>query len=190
MRINFVVRRLRCRATLILYSFLPWKYEKRPTEVVYLHTTKLKKFSVLTWQWQKYKIQLIILVLGIDNFVHNIETASKYSEFFGSFFEACCCLWILSRIGILFRKLFWPTVKKHCSIHGEKIFVNSWLNATNFLNFELIRIILKLNFFDTFGWSFSDLLNLVHWNNRNDNWNKKLGCRNLQKQLQATSTKS
>ena len=48
--------------------------------------------------------------------MYNIETASKYSEFFGSFFEACCCLWILSRIGILFRKLFWPTVKKHSHI--------------------------------------------------------------------------
>ena len=120
MWINFLVWTLRCRETLILYSFLPWKYEKRPIKVVYLHTTKLKKSSVLTRQWQKYKIQLSFLVLRIDNFVYNIETASKYSEFFGSFFEACCCLWILSRIGILFRKLFWPTVKKHCSSHGEK----------------------------------------------------------------------
>ena len=120
------------------------------------------------------------LVLGIDNFVYNIETASKYSEFFGSFFEACCCLWILSRIGILFRKLFWPTVKKHCSSHGEKNICKFVAVRKEFSKFlSTPEQFLKQNIFETFGWGFSALLNLVHWNNRNDNWNKKLGCRNL-----------
>ena len=101
-------------------------------------------------------------VLGIDNFVHNIETASKYFEFFGSFFEACCCLWILSRIGTLFQNIFWFNVKNHCSSHWAKNICKIMAERQEFSKYlSSLKEFLKIYILETFSWGFSVLLKFI-----------------------------
>ena len=96
-------------------------------------------------------------------------------------------IWIVKwRNSILFRKLFWHNVRKNilCGLKKNCIFIlNSgnlpkvWDLQDNFFEQWRVRTIFYTEHFFNFK---SDLIYLIHGNNENANWNKKIGCRNLQ----------
>ena len=97
----------------------------------------------------------------------------------------------LFKFGILFPKLFWPSVRKKCSSEWEKLLKfkaedQEFANFLRLLEQSIRKVKDQNNFwskmlFKLISEGFSDLINQ---NNYNSNWKKLLGFRNMQEKLE------